>query len=79
MSGYGTEDQSKAVFVLVNYSKYTTYTIGFKTNLNREAKSMRLYTTSAKEDENLRLTIPEDFSKLQSIAPRSVVTVVLEF
>ena len=79
VSGYGTEDKSKAVFVLVNYSKYTTYSIGLKTTINRETKNMRVYTTSAKEDENLKLTIPEDFNSLQTIAPRSIVTVVLEY
>jgi O-glycosyl hydrolase len=79
VSGYGSPDKSKAVFVMVNYSKTVTYPIKLKTIDNREATSVKIYTTSAKSDENLKLSFHEDAGETIGIPPRSVVTVVMTF
>lgn len=79
VSGYAPDDRSGAVFVLVNYSRTVTYPVKVKTIDNRIAKSIHTYTTSAKTDENLKSAVHEDQADLLYIAPRSVVTVVMEF
>jgi hypothetical protein len=79
ISAYGTEDKTKAVFVLVNYSKYTSHSVELKTSDNRIPKSVGVYTTSASEDENLKLSIPAHINDTLTIAPRSIITAVLEF
>ena len=79
VSAYGTEDMTKAVFVLVNYSKYTSYSVELNTSDNRIPKSVKVYKTSAREDENLKLSIPAHINDTLIIAPRSIITVVLEF
>jgi len=79
VSGYGTEDKSKAVFVLVNYSKYTTSLVTLKTLDKRKPKSVKVFTTSAAKEDNLKLSVPSDPDGILSLIPRSVVTVVMEF
>ena len=71
-------DKSKAIFVMVNYSKTVTYPVKVKTIDNRKAKSVITYTTSARSDENLKLSVLENTDDIISIPPRSVVTVVME-
>jgi len=78
VSGYAPSDKSKAVFVLVNYSNTVTYPVKVKTIDNRQPKSITLYTTSAKSEENLKFSSHESHDEIISIAPRSVVTVVME-
>ncbi len=78
VSGYAPADKSKAIFVMVNYSKTVTYPIKVKTIDNRKAESVKLYTTSAKSDENLKLSLHENADDIISIPPRSVVTIVME-
>jgi hypothetical protein len=77
VSGYAPVDRSEAIFVLVNYSNNVTYPVKVKTIDNRDAGSIHLYTTSAKPDENLKMTIHSDGDEIISIPPRSVVTVVM--
>jgi len=79
VSGYGTEDKSKAVFVIINYSQNSTYSVALKSTSSRKVENMKVYTTSSGENSNLRLSIPEDYKDILAIAPRSVVTVVLEY
>ena len=78
VSGYAPTDKSKAIFVMVNYSKTVTYPVKTKTIDNRKAKSVITYTTSARSDENLKLSVLENTDDIISIPPRSVVTVVME-
>ena len=77
-SGYAPVDKSEAIFVLVNYAKTVTYPVKVKTIDNRKATLIRIYTTSAKSDENLKFSIPENQDDVISIPPRSVVTIVME-
>jgi len=79
VSGYALPDKSEAIFVLVNYSSKVTYPVKVKTIDNREASSIRIYTTSAKSDENLNLSLHGNQDQIISISPRSVVTVVMDF
>jgi hypothetical protein len=79
VSGFAPDDKSQACFVLVNYSKTITYPVKVKTIDNRLAKAIKLYTTSARTDENLKMSVHENQDDVISIAPRSVVTVVMEF
>ena len=79
VSGYAPADISKAIFVMVNYSKNTTYPVKVKTIDNRMPKSVNLYTTSAKADENLKYSKFNDKDGIISVSPRSVVTVIMEF
>jgi len=78
VSGYAPADKSEAIFVMVNYSKSVTYPVKVKTIDNRKAKSIKLYTTSAKSDEDLKLSLHENAEDIISIPPRSVVTIVME-
>jgi len=78
VSAYAPPDKSKAVFVLVNYSKTVTYPIKLKTIDNRKAESIKIYTTSARTDDNLKLTIHENLENNIAVPPRSVVSVVME-
>jgi hypothetical protein len=79
VSGYATDDKSSVLFVLVNYSKTVTYPVKVKTIDNRAARSLNLYTTSARADENLKLYVQEDPDGIISISPRSVVTIEMVF
>lgn len=79
VSGYAPDDKSKVIFVMVNYSKNTTYPVKVKTTDNQEPKSVSLYTTSAKTDENLKYSKFTGEDGIISVPPRSVVTVVMEF
>jgi hypothetical protein len=79
VSGYAPDDRSKAIFVLVNYSKTITYPVKVKTIDNRIAESIHIYTTSARADENLKLSVQDNQEDILSVSPRSVVTVVMEF
>jgi len=79
VSAYAPDDKSRAVFVVVNYSKTVTYPVKVKTIDNRVANSIKLYTTSAKADENLKMSVHEDQEEIISIFPRSIVTVVMQF
>jgi len=79
VSGYAPDDRSSAYFVLVNYSKTVTYPVKVKTIDNRIPESLNIYTTSSKTDEDLKLSAQEDPEGIISIAPRSVVTVEMEF
>jgi hypothetical protein len=79
VSGYAPMDKSSAIFVMVNYAKTTTYPVKAKTIDNRVAKSIKTYTTSAKSDENLKLSEHANADELLLIPPRSVVTVIMEF
>jgi hypothetical protein len=78
-SGYAPVDKSEAIFVLVNYSKTVTYPVTVKTIDNRTAASIRMYSTSAKSDENLKFSSHENQDDIISIPPRSVVTIVMDF
>jgi len=78
-SGYASADKSRAVFVLVNYAKTITYPIKVKTTDNRVPSEIKLYTTSARSDENLKLSLHSDIGDIISIPPRSVVTIVMDF
>ena len=77
VSGYAPADHSQAIFVLVNYSE-SDYPVRIKNNENREATTVKMYTTSSVSDENLKCTIPDDPEELISIPPRAVVTIVLD-
>jgi len=79
VSGYAPEDISKAIFVMVNYSENITYPVKVKTTDNREPKIVKLYTTSAKADENLKYSEFTGEDGIIAIAPESVVTVIMEF
>ena len=79
VSGYAPEDKSKAVFVMVNYASTITYPVKVKTIDNRQAETISIYTTSAKSDENLKVSIHENQDDVISIPPRSIVTVVMDF
>ena len=79
VSGYAPEDKSKAIFVMLNYARTITYPVKVKTIDNRDAKTIKVYTTSAKADENLKYSLHEDQNDILTIPPRSVVTVVMEF
>ncbi|RLD28318.1 MAG: hypothetical protein DRI70_03650, partial [Bacteroidetes bacterium] len=78
VSGYAPADKSKAIFVAVNYSKTVTYPVKVKTVDNRKAESVMLFTTSARSDENLKLSVHENMDDAISIHPRSIVTIVME-
>jgi hypothetical protein len=79
VSGYGPSDKSKAIFVLVNYSKSVTYPVKVKTIDKREAASIKYYTTSAKLEDDLKLSVHGNAGEIISIPSRSLVTVVMEF
>lgn len=79
VSGYAPENQSQAVFVLVNYTKTVNYPVKVKTIDNREAKQVKIYTTSAKTDENLKYTEVSGADEIIAIPSRSVVTIIMEF
>jgi len=64
---------------VVNYSKTITYPLKVKTIDNRIAESIYIYTTSARADENLKLSVQDNQEDILSVSPRSVVTVVMEF
>jgi len=78
VSGYAPDDKSEAIFVMVNYSKTVTYPVKVKTIDNRKAESIRIYTTSAKSDDDLKLSMHSNADDIISIPPRSVVTVVMD-
>lgn len=79
VSGYGPEDNSEAIFVLVNYSETVNYPVKVKTIDNRSPKAVKYYTTSAKSDENLKYAEISKVDDIITIPSRSVVTVVMEF
>ncbi len=79
VSGYAPADKSRAIFVMVNYAKTVTYPVKVKTIDNREAKSIKLYTTSAKSEDNLKQSVHSSADEIISLPPRSVVTVVMDF
>jgi hypothetical protein len=76
-SGYASEDLSKGIFVLVNWTLHS-YPVKVKTIDNRETKKVSTYTTSSLVSDNLSF-LEVSPGSIITVPKRSIVTVIMDF